>query len=143
MASGGPGADMSRQLSIAVVGADFLNKRGPTRRFEIALCNPGEPVHLVPEPRNKVDPLAIAVMSARGIQIGYVRAEQAQYIGTCMKRGGVAAVFQRVDPWGCTLRLSLDGSAPILPVEGDPHANDWPPPMSDDPDWWPDHLWPD
>lgn len=135
---------MLRQMSVAVVGADFPNRRGPTRRFEIAICQPGEPVELRPEPRNPADPLAIAVYSCRGVQIGYVRAEQAQYIGTQMKRGGVRAIFQREEPWGCTARISLDGSAPILPADNNESgAFDWPPPGSEDADWWPDEEWPD
>jgi hypothetical protein len=135
---------MARQMSLAVVGADFLNKRGPTRRFEIRLCKPGEPVKLVPEPKNPADPLAIAVLSCRDIQMGYVRAERAQFIGTAMRRAGVKAIFQRAEPFGCTIRVSLDGSEPILPPDDtESHAADWPPPMSDDPEWIPDHLWPD
>lgn len=135
---------MGRQLSIAVVGADHVNRKGPTRRFEIALCNPGEPVELRPEPRNPADPLAIAVYSCRGIQIGYVRAERAQFIGTVMRRAAVKAIYQRAEPWGCTVRLSLDGSTPILPADDmDARSQDWPPPGSDDAEWWPDEEWPD
>ncbi|WP_145118935.1 HIRAN domain-containing protein [Sphingomonas panaciterrae] len=36
------------------------------------MCEPGEPVHLVPKPTNEHDPAAVAVFSARGIQIGSV-----------------------------------------------------------------------
>lgn len=133
-----------RQLSIAVVGADFPNRRGPSRRFEIALCRPGEMVSLTPEPRNPADPSAIAVFSARGIQIGYVRAERAPLLQLAMKRGIVQAIFQRRDRWGCTIRVGLNGTSPELPTsEADSRSQDWPPPGSEDADWWPDEEWPD
>lgn len=128
-----------RHLSLAVVGADHPNRRGPTRRFEIAICHPGEPVELRPEPGNPADPRAIAVYSCRGVQIGYIRAERAQLIGTAMNRAGVTAIFQRAEPWGATIRASLDGSPPTLPEPLQMRGEDWPPPGSDDPDWWPDN----
>ena len=132
-----------KQLSLAVVGADHPNKKGPSRRFEIALCLPGEPIHLVPEPRNPVDPRAIAVFSDRHIQIGYVRAERAQLIGSAMSRGGVSAIFQETAQWGAIIRVHTDGTAPVLPTPDDSRAFDWPPPSSDDADWWPDETYDD
>jgi hypothetical protein len=132
---------MPRQFSLAIVGADHMNKRGPTRRFEIAMCNPGEPVQLVPEPKNPVDPLAIAVMSCRGIQIGYVRAERAQLMRTAMSRGEVTAIFQRAETWGATIRVGFNGVQPTLPEPSDSRADDWPPVGSEDADWWPDERY--
>jgi len=132
-----------RLLSLAVVGADHPNKKGPTRRFEIAMCIPGEPVHLVPEPKNIADKQAIAVYSARHIQIGYIRAERCQMIHTAMRRLGVKAIFQQADKWGATIRAHLDGTEPVLPEPSDSRAADWPPPGSEDADWWPDEIWPD
>lgn len=87
-----------RQLSLHVVGASHPNHRGGVdRRFEILLCPPGEPVELVPEPDNPVDPQVIGVFSARGIQIGYVTAERAPWIGTMMRSGKeLRAIFQQV-----------------------------------------------
>lgn len=134
---------MQRQLSLAVVGADYPNKRGPARRFEIALCLPGERIDLNPEPNNPADSRAIAVFSERGIQIGYLRAERAQYIGSAIRRQGVKAIFQSAEKWGATIRVALDGTDPMLPDVNDSRASDWPPPGSDDPDWWPDEEWPD
>lgn len=132
-----------KRLSLAVVGADHPNKKGPARRFEIALCLPGELVHLVPEPKNPVDPRAIAVYSARYIQIGYVRAERAQLIGTALSRGRVNAIFQDKAQWGATIRVHLDGTDAVLPEKDDSRAYDWPPPGSEDADWWPDEIYPD
>jgi hypothetical protein len=90
---------MTRRISLAVVGVGFDNKSGPPRQFEIAMCSPGEEVQLVPEPRNPADPNAIAVYSARNIQIGYIRAERAPMIGAAMRRGIVMAIFQRKEEW--------------------------------------------
>ncbi len=128
---------------MAVVGADHPNKKGPSRRFEIALCLPGEAVHLIPEPKNKFDRRAIAVYSERHVQIGYVRAERAQLIGTAMSKGAVSAIFQRTEQWGASIRVHLDGTPATLPDVDDSRANDWPPPGSDDPDWWPDEVYDD
>lgn len=127
-----------KRLSLAVVGADFANRSGPTRRFEIAMCQPGEPIELRPEPRNPADPNAVAVYSARNIQIGYVRAERAPFIANAIRRGGVSAIFQNPAQWGATIRAHLDGTEPVLPSTDDFRAEDWPPPGSGDADWWPD-----
>ncbi len=125
------------QLSLAIVGADHPNKDKSNRRFEILLCSPGEEVHLVPEPKNPVDPQAVAVFSARGVQIGYVRAGQAQLIRTYLGRGRVtAAIFQDRADCGAIIRLGLDGEQPVLPEL---------PPESprDDDGFWPDYIPPD
>ena len=104
------------QLSLVIVGADHPNKDKSNRRSEILWSSPGEEVHLVPEPKNPVDPQAVAVFSCRGIQIGYVRGEQAQLIGSYLARGRVtAAVFQDRHEKGAVIRLGLDGEAPVLP----------------------------
>ncbi|EQA96827.1 HIRAN domain-containing protein [Sphingobium baderi] len=132
-----------RHLSLHVVGVGFDNKKGPTRRFEIEICKPGEPVELRPEPRNPADPNAIAVYSVRGIQIGYLRAERAPLIGSAMRKGVVNAIFQKSETWGATIRAHLDGTEPVLPDPADSRASDWPPPGSEDADWWPDEEWPD
>ena len=121
---------MFHRLSLAVVGADHPNRKGPTRRFEIAMCVPGEPVVLIPEPKNPADPLAIAVYSCRNIQIGYVRAERCQLVHTAMNRNGVQAIFQESNRWGATIRAHLDGTEPTLPIKDVDQENDWPPPGS-------------
>lgn len=129
-------------MSLAIVGADYPNARGPARRFEIAVCHPGEPVTLKREPRNKHDSRAIGVYSMRDVQIGYVRAEQAQMIGAALD--SVTAIFQRPDTWGAVIRISFDGKVPELPPEtpkdaraarqGPPRddGDDWPPPAPKD-----------
>lgn len=132
-----------RHLSLAVVGADHPNKLGPTRRFEIAMCHPGEAIELRPEPKNPADPQAIAVYSARGIQIGYIRADRCPLVHTAMRREGVSAIFQQADRWGCTIRAHLDGTAPVLPGVDISHPADLVCLSREDDGWWPDEEWPD
>jgi len=136
------------QLSLAVVGADFPNKRGPTRRFEIAMCLPGEAVELRPEPKNPADPRAVAVYSCRGVQIGYLSAERCGRIQQMILQGRVlTTIFQETTRFGAIVRTAFDLDEPTLPerrsksnAEDDwqperewSHDDDWPPPQwSDD-----------
>jgi hypothetical protein len=107
------------------------------------MCQPGEAIELRPEPKNPTDPQAIAVYSARGIQIGYIRADRCPLVHTAMRREGVSAIFQQADRWGCTIRAHLDGTAPVLPDVADSRVADWPAQGGEDADWWPDEEWPD
>jgi hypothetical protein len=128
-----------RELSLAVVGADFPNKKGPGRRFEIAICAPGEPTHLVPEPKNPADHRAIAVFSCRGVQIGYLTAERCGLIGKQLRSGReISAVFQQATPAGALIRVTFDGEKPALP-EPKPLRTSAP----DDSGFWPDEIPPD
>jgi len=126
------------QLSLVIVGADHPNKDKSNRRFEILICKPGEEMHLVPEPKNPVDPQAVAVFSCRGVQIGYVRGEQAQLIRAYLSRGRITAViFQDRHQAGAVIRLGLDGELPVLP-ELPPES-----PHDDDSGFYPDFIPPD
>lgn len=120
--------------TLSVVGAKFEL----TRKIEIEECTPGEFVELRPEPKNKHDPNAIAVFSCRGIQLGYLRAEDAPRIGQIMNQTEVQAVFQQETEWGCYIRAAFDGSTLDLPqsIERDDD-------LGGDPDFWPDPEWPD
>ncbi|MYL97058.1 hypothetical protein GR702_04630 [Novosphingobium sp. FGD1] len=104
-------------LSLAIVGADYPNKgKMPGRRFEIALCAPGDPLELRPEPENPADEHAIAVYSERGVQIGYVSSQRAVRIAQLIRQGhSPIAIFQEVAPYGAVARVSFDGEAPTLP----------------------------
>ncbi|MET0240867.1 MAG: HIRAN domain-containing protein [Sphingobium sp.] len=129
---------MPRQMSLAVVGADHLNKTGPARRFEIALCLPGEPVDLIPEPKNPADPNAIAVVTGRGVKIGYIRADRAPLVGTYLSRARISDVrFQQAAKWGAIIRIGLDGERAVLPEDRVA------PPIDDDTGFWPDYIPPD
>jgi hypothetical protein len=133
---------MPSELSLAVVGAAHPNADGSNRRFEILLCNPGEAVELVPEPRNKADPHAIAVWSRRRVQIGYLTAERAPWIGSRMAAGAeLVGVFQRPTDVGAVIRVNLEGQQPVLPVEREHEAEAG----QADPDsgFYPDYLPPD
>jgi hypothetical protein len=105
-----------QELTLAVVGIDFPNADGSNRRSETMMTLPGESVELVPEPKNKHDSNAIAVISPRGIQLGYVNAERAPYIGSRMSRGeDVEAIFQGMDGGSTFIRVRFGGGAPTLP----------------------------
>ncbi|WP_375382190.1 HIRAN domain-containing protein [uncultured Sphingomonas sp.] len=115
------------ELSLAVVGIDFPNRDGSNRRFELLQCNPGDPVSLRPEPRNPHDRFAVAVLSERGHQIGYLTAERAPWIGGRLRSGEeVAAVFQGVAGGAAYIRVAFGGRAPTLPAapSGAPIARD-------------------
>ena len=129
---------MLPERSLAVVGADHPNKKGPGRRFEIAVCAPGELIRLEREPKNPADPHAVAVFSARDVQLGYLRAEQAAWIGGMILNGReVVAVFQRASQVGCWVRIAFDGDYPS--VDGITDA----PAEEGEPDWYPDEIYPD
>ena len=124
-------------ISLDVVGADYPNKHGPSRRFEIALCLPGEPVELRSEPKNPFDPRAVAVFSCRGVQLGYLTAERCGRIGALIRAGReVTVVFQERASYGAVIRAAFDGEEPTFPAKQSPDAGA-------EPDWWPDEEWPD
>lgn len=129
------------QHSLAVVGIDYPNRRGPSRAMEVRLCAPGEPVALRPEPTNPADPRAVAVYSVRGVQIGYVPAERAPRLAALLQRGTpVAAIFQALAHPVAWIRIAYDGDVPILPSVPPPTRAPSPPPGQD---FWPDPEWPD
>lgn len=125
---------MPVQISLPIVGVDYPNKRGPTRRFALQMCQPGDRVDLRCEPNNPADPHAIAVFSAQGVQIGYLPAERAPYVGLRMRRGDVSAIFQQLTLQGGAVRIAFDGEIPTLPPQSD---------KTQDRDWWPDEEWPE
>ena len=104
-------------MSLAVVGALYPNKDGGNRLFEMTICLAGEPVTLVREPRNKADPSAVAVFSARGIQFGYLSAERCGWIGGKLAQGeDIRAVFQQASGGVAVIRVSFNGETPVLPA---------------------------
>jgi hypothetical protein len=125
------------QITLPIVGSQYPNKkrRGPTRRFALELCDAGDLVELRLEPENEFDENAIAVFSADDMQMGYLPAERAPYVGMMMRRGIVTAIFQGATARGGFVRIAFDGETPVLP----------PPPESQSPpqDWWPDEEYPD
>ena len=103
-------------MSLAVVGGIHPNKDGSNRLFEIAMCLPGEPVQLVCEPRNRHDPSAVAVLNARGNQLGYLSADRCGWIGAKITQGeDIQAAFQQAKGGSAIIRVSFSGSPPTLP----------------------------
>lgn len=100
-------------------------------------------MELRPEPRNKFDPHAIAVLSCRGMQIGYLSAERAPRMGAMLREREVQAVFQREAAFGAWIRVAFDGEAPVLTnamllKHGDEFVE-----MGAEPEFYPDEVWPD
>ncbi len=123
-------------MSLAVVGLDFLNADNSHRRFEMALFTYGEPVELVREPKNKADPRAVAVRSARGIQLGYLTAERAPLIGAWLDAGETfEAVFQEPGRTAAIIRARFGGGTLSLPPERDDCVRDWSDEGGDHFDW--------
>ena len=119
---------MVDELTLAVVGIDFPNddKTKSNRRMELLLCPPGEPMDLVLEPKNPHDANAIGVWSSRGVQVGYVSAERAPWIGSRIRAGEECqAVMQGLDGWSGYIRVRFGGDAPSLPPA--PAASESPP----------------
>lgn len=122
-------------FSLAVVGVAHPNKRGPSRKFAIDLCRPGDPVQLVPEPKNPKDPRAVMVMNNQGMQMGYITAERAPWIGRMIRDGlDLKPIYQEPAEWGAIIRISLDANDPDLPPERIDKS---------EPEWWPDEIYPE
>lgn len=132
---------MPKALSLAIVGLPYPNRRGPGRRFEAELCAPGELVELRPEPQNKHDRWAVAVVSARGVQIGYVNAEKAAWIGGMIREGReVIAIFQGLTGNVAWCRVAFDGEQPVLPPTAPARVNERP---AGEDGFWPDPTYDD
>lgn len=140
-------------MSLAVVGAPYLNADGTDRRFEILLSKPGEPIELRLEPKNKHDPRAVAVISVRGTQIGYLTAERCGRIGDIIRSGReVIGIFQDGDVNGAWIRVAFDGEDPVLTPSmieerGDVRRSLIADPANQvtdgEPAFYPDEVWPD
>jgi hypothetical protein len=130
-------------MSFAVVGGTHKNTDGTSRMDEIFRCDPGELVDLVPEPENKFDRHAIAVFSSRAVQIGYISAERAPRLGSLLGSTEVHAVFQRPTSFGAWIRLAFDGEVPVLSEAMLEEHEPIDQPRHNEPDFYPDEVWPD
>lgn len=114
-------------FSLPARGEWFENEDGSSRQAELALCQPGEWLDLVREPENPHDPMAVAIFTSRGAQVGYLSAEHAGWIGSKMDRGyDVRAIVERVKgahlpgaTLGLVMRLNMEGEEPELPDNPD------------------------
>lgn len=130
-----------KEFTLAIVGIDFANtdRARTNRRSELMLLTPGDRLELVPEPHNRHDPRAVAVFSPNGVQVGYVTAEKASWIGGRIRSGmEVNAIYQGVVGKAGYARVRCDGGMPTLP----PVA--FAPVHGEDQDWaGGDGFWPD
>lgn len=126
-------------ITLAIVGAAYPNRDGSNRQFSIAMCSPGDPLHLVPEPDNPIDEHAIAVFSEHGEQIGYVTSERAPYLNGLMRAGHeLHAIYQARTKWGAFARIGIDEVPGLIPQATKPAA-----PVEDDNGFYPDFIPPD
>lgn len=103
--------------TLPIAGVDYPNRRRPHRREELERCSPGELVTLQPEPTNPADPHAVAVISARGVTLGYLPADRAPRIAALLGRGRmVSAIFQGTQGRAGFIRIAYDGAVPTLPT---------------------------
>lgn len=108
-----------RELTLAVVGIDHLNgdKARTNRRSELMLLPVGVEMELRLEPKNRADPHAVAVYSPSGLQVGYLTAERAPWIGAKIRNGEIViAIFQGIEGAAGYLRVAIGGQQPTLPV---------------------------
>lgn len=105
---------------LRLVGERFDNPDGSSRQEELAQCQAGEPVELRREPDNPADPSAVAVYSIRGIQIGYIGANYASWVGSKIDREyEVRAIIGKMSggrrtglPLGAVLTINMEGEEP-------------------------------
>ncbi|MGK6354709.1 HIRAN domain-containing protein [Sphingomonas sp. DT-207] len=84
-------------FSLPACGEWYVNEDGTSRQAELALCEPGDWLQLVREPENPHDPMAVAIVTTRGVCIGYLRRDRAVWIGSKIDRGyDVRAIVERV-----------------------------------------------
>lgn len=107
-----------KPVRLNVVGGIYDNEDGTSRQAETALLKVGDPVELRREPANKHDPAAVAVLSARGVQIGYLGASRAAWIGSKLDKGmAVVATIDRIvgrkdEPLKPVLLIEISAAAP-------------------------------
>ncbi|WP_337587815.1 HIRAN domain-containing protein [Sphingomonas phyllosphaerae] len=107
-----------REFTVSIVGIDFPNedRAKSNRRSELLMLPPGVPMELRPEPRNRHDPQAIAVFSPAGVQVGYITAERAPWMGSRIRNGeDVRAIYQGLVGSSGYLRVRVGGGDPSLP----------------------------
>jgi hypothetical protein len=125
-----------RELSLAVVGLDYLNPDKSHRRFEMAMCTRGEPVRLVREPKNKVDRHAVMVLSVRDVMLGYIPFQRSGLISGWLDAGETyEAVFQEPGKTAAIVRARFGGGGLRLPPEREDVVYDWSEEGGDNFDW--------
>lgn len=114
------------ELTLAIMGIDHLNqdKARTNRRSELMLLSPGAEMELRLEPKNRADRNAVMVFSPSGLQVGYLTAERAPWIGAKIRNGEVVtAIFQGIEGAAGYLRVAIGGGRPTLPAAAPPAAS--------------------
>lgn len=108
------------EMTLAVVGLQYPNADGSSRIFAVATLRPGDPVHLVPEPKNKKDRSAVAVVTSSGMQLGYLSAERCGYIGARIRRDQYEVAFQDWHGPVAYIRIRFGGGQMTMPPPTEP-----------------------
>ena len=106
------------ELTLPIVGINHSNddKAKTNRRSELMLLGPGTALELRLEPKNKHDSNAIGVWGPSGIQVGYVPAERAPWLGGRIRLGEeVQAILQGLTEHSGWMRVRIGGGVPSLP----------------------------
>jgi hypothetical protein len=107
------------RYTIHVAGESFRNLDGSSRQEELARCRVGEMAVLERDPYNPHDSNCIKVVSARGVQVGNVGRENAEWIAARMDKGGdVSATIESVGVGdtgllGAVLSVSTEAQDPL------------------------------
>jgi hypothetical protein len=117
--------EQEKDWSLNVVGESYKNSDGSSRQAEVQRCNAGELIVLRREPQNRHDPDAVAVYSCRGVQVGYLSSDHAEWISACLNKGrNVRAIVERItggtndrENYGIVIRVNYNGAVPTLPPE--------------------------
>lgn len=113
----GFGRMLDKHFYVRVAGVSRLNADGSSRQALIRRCEPFDRVCLRREPKNPVDPNAVAVLNAAGEQLGYLSRETAVQVAGDYDGAGriwLGVVRMRTEPDGeipaglvlCLYRLS-------------------------------------
>jgi len=105
---------------LPVVGTQFENEDGSSRQEELARCEIGEAIELRREPDNPHDERAVALVTTRGIRVGYLARDRAVWMASKIDRGmPVQAVVDRVKGshmpgavLGLVVCVNMDGEWP-------------------------------
>lgn len=114
-------------FSLPACGEVHSNNDGTCRQCELALCRPGDPLRLVREPKNIYDSNAIAVVTERGVRVGYLSRRYASVWASKLDRGAEPKVIvERIKGatlpgamLGLVMRLNTEGEEPELPCDPD------------------------
>lgn len=103
---------------LAAVGTWYDNDDGSSRQAELRQCARGEPIEFRREPDNPHDPAAVALVSRRGVKVGYLGRERAGWIASKIDRGyDVRAIVERIK--NAHIEAATLGLVVLVNMEGD------------------------